>query len=170
MTPTLSRPVALVFAGDHGIVEEGVSPYPQAVTAQMVLNFLAGGAAINVFAKQHNVVLRVIDSGVNFDFKKKQNLVHAKIARGTKNFLRHPAMTVIQCEHAMTLGQAFVNKEIDAGTNIIAFGEMGIGNTSSASCLMSLLCDLPISKCVGRGTGLNDTGLMKKTKVLRRAL
>lgn len=170
VTPTLNRPVALVFAGDHGIVEEGVSPYPQTVTAQMVLNFLSGGAAINVFAKQHDVVLRVIDSGVNFDFKHASQLVHAKIALGTQNFLHNPAMTIIQCEQALTLGGALVKKEVDAGTNILAFGEMGIGNTSSASCLMSLLCDLPISKCVGRGTGLNDTGLMKKTKILRRAL
>ena len=170
LTPTLSRPVALVFAGDHGIVEEGVSTYPQAVTAQMVMNFLSGGAAINIFAKQHDIALRVIDSGVNYDFKKTPKLVHAKIAFGTQNFMHEPAMTIIQCEQALTLGGAFVNKEIDAETNIFAFGEMGIGNTSSASCLMSLLCGLPISRCVGRGTGLNDVGVMKKTKVLRRAL
>jgi nicotinate-nucleotide--dimethylbenzimidazole phosphoribosyltransferase len=170
LKPKLSRPVVLVFAGDHGIVEEGVSAYPQAVTSQMVMNFLSGGAAINVFAKQHQFVIRVIDSGVNFKFENTTNLVHAKIANGTKNFLHTPAMTEIECEHALTLGQAFVNKEIDAGTNVFAFGEMGIGNTSSASCLMSILCELPIAKCVGRGTGLNDAGLIKKTKILRRAL
>jgi nicotinate-nucleotide--dimethylbenzimidazole phosphoribosyltransferase len=170
LTPQLHRPCVLVFAGDHGIVKEGVSPYPQTVTAQMVLNFMAGGAAINVFARQYKFVLRVIDSGVNFDFKNVSNLVHAKIALGTQNFLHEPAMTDIQCEQALTLGQAFVNKEIEEGTNIFAFGEMGIGNTSSASCMMSILCGFPISKCVGRGTGLNDTGLIKKTKVLRKAL
>ena len=170
LTPQLHRPTVLVFAGDHGIVEDGVSPYPQAVTAQMVMNFLSGGAAINVFAKQHKVLLRVIDSGVNFDFKKSSKLVNAKIAYGTQSFLHRPAMTEIQCEHALTLGEAFVTKEVDAGTNIFAFGEMGIGNTSSASCLMSVLCKQPISKCVGRGTGLNDAGLIKKTKVLRKAL
>ncbi len=170
LTPKLHRPVALVFAGDHGIVEEGVSPYPQAVTAQMVMNFLSGAAAINVFAKQHKMVLRVIDSGVNFDFKNTPNLVHAKIGLGTQNFLHAPAMTENECDRALTLGQAFVTKEVDVGTNIFAFGEMGIGNTSSASCIMSLLCDLPIAKCVGRGTGLNDTGLIRKTKILRKAL
>ena len=170
LTPRLDRPCVLVFAGDHGIVNEGVSPYPQAVTAQMVMNFLSGGAAINVFARQHNVVLRVIDSGVNADFKHAANLVHAKIAFGTQNFLHAPAMTEIQCEQALTLGQAFVVKEMDAGTNVFGFGEMGIGNTSSASCIMSLLCDLPIAKCVGRGTGLSDAGLIKKTKILRKAL
>lgn len=170
LTPQLHRPCVLVFAGDHGIVSEGVSPYPQAVTAQMVMNFLSGGAAINVFARQHDVALRVIDSGVNADFKHAANLVHAKIAFGTHNFLHEPAMTEIQCEQALTLGQAFVVKEMDAGTNIFGFGEMGIGNTSSASCMMSLLCDLPISRCVGRGTGLSDAGLIKKTKILRKAL
>ncbi len=170
LTPVLKRPAVLVFAGDHGIVEEGVSPYPQAVTAQMVMNFLAGGAAINVFAKQHNFVMRIIDSGVNADFKKMSNLVDAKIAYGTQSFLSMSAMTDIQCEQALTLGGAFANKEMDAGTNILAFGEMGIGNTSSASCIMSMLCKLPISQCVGRGTGLSDAGLIKKTKVLRKAL
>jgi nicotinate-nucleotide--dimethylbenzimidazole phosphoribosyltransferase len=170
LTPQLRRPVVLVFAGDHGIVEEGVSPYPQAVTAQMVMNFLSGGAAINVFAKQHKMLLRVIDSGVNFDFNNSAKLVNAKIDYGTKSFLHQPAMTEIQCEHALTLGEAFVVKEIEVGTNVFAFGEMGIGNTSSASCLMSVLCKLPISKCVGRGTGLSDVGLIKKTKILRKAL
>ncbi|MGJ8618694.1 MAG: nicotinate-nucleotide--dimethylbenzimidazole phosphoribosyltransferase [Methylophilaceae bacterium] len=170
LAPILNRPAVLVFAGDHGIVEEGVSSYPQVVTSQMVMNFLSGGAAINVFASQHQFEIRVIDSGVNFKFENTTNLVHAKIANGTKNFLHTPAMTELECGRALTLGQAFVNKEIDAGTNIFAFGEMGIGNTSSASCLMSILCELPIAKCVGRGTGLNDAGLIKKTKILRKAL
>jgi len=168
--PVLTRPVVLIFAGDHGIVEAGVSPYPQAVTAQMVTNFLAGGAAINVFAKQHKMLMRIIDSGVNHEFKKSSKLISAKVAYGTKNFLHEPAMTVIECERAMTLGEAFVTKEADLGTNVFAFGEMGIGNTSSASCLMSVFCDLPIAKCVGRGTGVNDAGLIKKTKILRKAL
>lgn len=170
LTPTLSQPVALVFAGDHGIVEEGVSPYPQAVTAQMVMNFLSGGAAINVFAKQHDIALRVIDSGVNFDFEQAAQLVHAKVALGTQNFLHQAAMTMAQCEQALAVGDELVSKEVDAGTNVFAFGEMGIGNTSSASCLMSVLCDFPIEHCVGRGTGLNDAGLIEKTKVLNSAI
>ena len=170
LKPRLNRPVALVFAGDHGIVEEGVSPYPQAVTAQMVMNFLSGGAAINVFAKQHGIALRVIDSGVNFDFQQAAQLVHTKIALGTKNFLHQAAMTATQCEQALTAGAELVGKEVDAGTNVFAFGEMGIGNTSSASCLMSVLCEVPIENCVGRGTGLNDAGLIEKTKILSRAI
>lgn len=170
LTPELISPVALVFAGDHGIVEEGVSPYPQAVTAQMVMNFVSGGAAINVFARQHGIALRVIDSGVNFDFENIDDLVHAKIALGTRNFSHTPAMNAMQCEQALTTGANFVDKEIDYGTNILGFGEMGIGNTSSASCLMSVLCQLPISQCVGRGTGLDDVGLIKKTEVLQKAI
>ena len=170
VTPELISPVALVFAGDHGIVEEGVSSYPQAVTAQMVLNFLSGGAAINVFARQHNIALRVIDSGVNFDFKNAEGLVHAKVGFGTHNFSHSPAMSEAQCEQALTTGVNFVDKEIDYGTNILGFGEMGIGNTSSASCLMSVLCQRPISQCVGRGTGLDEAGLIKKTEMLQKAI
>jgi len=168
-TPILNRPVMLVFAGDHGIVEEGVSPYPQAVTAQMVLNFLAGGAAINVFAKQHNIVLQVVDSGVNGDIDS-ADLLNAKIGYGTHNFLNTAAMTVAQCEQALATGVKLAQQQVDVGSNVMGFGEMGIGNTSSASCLMSVLCDLPIADCVGRGTGLDDAGLAKKTKVLAQAL
>lgn len=170
VSPSLSFPTMLVFAGDHGIVAEGVSPYPQAVTAQMVQNFLNGGAAINVFARQHGFALRVVDSGVNHTFTPDSALVHAKVGFGTENFLYQPAMTQNQCEQAITYGLEIVKQAIDQGTNILAFGEMGIGNTSSASCLMSVLCDLPIEQCVGRGTGLNDAGLKKKLDVLQQAL
>lgn len=170
LEPKLNRPMMLVFAGDHGVVEAGVSPYPQAVTAQMVLNFLQGGAAINVFTTQNNMGLRVIDSGVNHQFEPSKLLVNAKISFGTRNFLVEPAMTKTQCEQALTRGAEIVDVEISAGTNLVGFGEMGIGNTSSASCLMSVLCDLPIDDCVGRGTGLDDAGLRHKTKILSQAL
>ncbi len=170
LKPVLNRPAMLVFAGDHGIVKEGVSPYPQAVTAQMVMNFLAGGAAINVFARQHNIKLRVIDSGVNAEFYSNEQLTHVKIARGTNNFLQTTAMTMAQCEQALTAGADIAYQEVDAGTNIIGFGEMGIGNTSSASCLMSVLCDVAIAKCVGRGTGLDDAGVKHKVTILEKAL
>jgi len=169
-TPELSKPTVLVFAGDHGIVNEGVSPYPQAVTAQMVLNFLSGGAAINVFAKQNGFALYVIDSGVNYDFEPHPLLIDAKVAKSTVSFLNQSAMTLDQCEQAINSGAEVVRKIISADSNILAFGEMGIGNTSSASCLMSVLCDLPIDKCVGRGTGLDDSGLAKKTQILQQAI
>ena len=170
LTPQLNKPTMLVFAGDHGIAASGVSPYPQAVTAQMVLNFLNGGAAINVFAKQNNMTLRVVDAGVNHQFAAHPNLINAKIAHGTANFLQEAAMTRIQCEQALTQGAALTKQEIDAGCNVLGFGEMGIANTSSASCLMSVLCGLPIAQCVGRGTGLDDAGLAKKIEILDQAI
>lgn len=170
LSPRLSQPTMLVFAGDHGIVEAGVSPYPQAVTAQMVLNFLQGGAAINVFARQNNMQLRVVDAGVNYHFEVHPDLTHAKVALGTRNFLTEPAMSLTQCEQALVAGGAMSGKEINAGANVFGFGEMGIGNTSSASCLMSVLCCLSIEQCVGRGTGLDNAGLAQKMTVLTQAL
>lgn len=170
LIPQLSKPTMLVFAGDHGIVESGVSSYPQAVTAQMVHNFLAGGAAINVFARQHGMTLKVVDSGVNHDFSGVQDLIHAKVAHGTNSFLTEPAMTLAQCEHAMHKGAEIALAEIAQGCNVMGFGEMGIGNTSAASCLMSVLCGLPIEACVGRGTGLDDEGVKRKADVLRSAV
>ena len=170
LSPKLSNPTLMVFAGDHGVVEAGVSPYPQAVTAQMVLNFLRGGAAINVFARQHNMQLRVVDAGVNHVFDEHPDLIHAKVDFGTGNFLVEPAMTLQQCAQAMAAGAALVESEVNVGSNVLGFGEMGIGNTSSASCLMSVLCNIPIEQCVGRGTGFDDAGLAKKTAILKQAL
>ncbi|MDI1363139.1 nicotinate-nucleotide--dimethylbenzimidazole phosphoribosyltransferase [Methylotenera sp.] len=175
LTPRLSHANMLVFAGDHGIVEAGVSPYPQAVTAQMVLNFLQGGAAINVFTKQNNMHLSVVDSGVNYEFSHSLDLthaglIHAKVAMGTRSFLSEPAMTLAQCEQALARGAGIVDAQVAEGCNVFGFGEMGIGNTSSASCLMSVLCDLPIEQCVGRGTGLDDAGLAHKTNILAQAI
>ena len=170
LSPQLNKPTMLVFAGDHGIAASGVSPYPQAVTAQMVINFLNGSAGINVFAKQNGFNLRVIDAGVNHQFESHLNLIDAKIANGTASFLHEPAMTLAQCEQALTRGAELAKKEIVAGSNVLGFGEMGIANTSSASCLMSVLCDLPIEACVGRGTGLDDAGLVNKTKILKQAI
>ena len=171
LSPQLSKPSMLVFAGDHGIADSGVSPYPQAVTAQMVLNFLAGGAAINVFARQNGFDLKIIDAGVNYVFKASSNsLIDAKIGMGTSNFLHKPAMTIAECEQALALGASLADKEIVVGCNLLAFGEMGIGNTSSASCLMSVLCGVSIEDCVGRGTGLDDAGLLKKINILKQAI
>ena len=171
LNPLLSKPTMLVFAGDHGIAASGVSPYPQAVTAQMVLNFLNGGASINVFAKQNNMQLRVVDAGVNHQFEPHPDLINAKIGIdnsqiGTRNFLHEPAMMQTQCEQALDSGAEIAKKEIDAGCNVLGFGEMGIGNTSSASCIMSVLCNVPIEQSVGRGTGLDDAGLADRKSVV----
>lgn len=170
LEPELRNPTIVVFAGDHGIVNEGVSPYPQEVTYQMVFNFLQGGAGINVFSKQNGIEIKVVDAGVNFDFEPHPNLIQAKIGKGTKSYLSEPAMTEDQCLKAINNGAEIVNEIHKDGTNIIGFGEMGIGNTSSAAILMSLLCRIPIKNCVGKGTGLDDEGVEKKKAILKSAI
>lgn len=170
LTPSLNKPCILIFAGDHGIVESGVSAYPQAVTAQMVANFLAGGAAISVFARQHNLDLLVVDAGVNADLGNHPKLINAKIDKGTQSFLTGPAMTAEQCAKAMQAGAEQVLRQHENGCNCIGFGEMGIGNTSSAALLMHRLTGLSLVRCVGRGTGLNDAQLQHKLVILQRAL
>src|SRR5690606_18784033 len=149
LTPRLARPVILVFAGDHGIVEEGVSPFPQDVTQQMVYNFLAGGAGINVFARQNGIDLRIVDAGVNHVFEPHAALIDAKVGMGTHNFAVASAMTEVLCRQALMRGAELVDAEVRAGSNVLGFGEMGIGNTSAAAALMSALCGLPLEKCVG---------------------
>lgn len=170
LEPILNKPIIVVFAGDHGIAREGVSPYPQEVTYQMVYNFLQGGAGINVFAKQNGIEIKVVDAGVNFNFEPHPNLINAKIDAGTKNYLHEPAMTETQCLEAVDKGAAIVEEIHKGGCNIIGFGEMGIANTSSAAILMSLLCNIPLESCIGRGTGLDDIGLQKKKDILKSAI
>lgn len=168
--PVVQRPVTIVFAGDHGIAAEGVSPYPQAVTAQMVANFLAGGAAINAFSGVAQSTLEIVDAGVASPLPLSDRLVSLPVARGTRNFAAEPAMTRDEAMTALAAGAARVRLHASLGTNVIGFGEMGIANTSSAACLMSRLLDVPIDACVGRGTGLDDQGLAHKRAVLGRAL
>ena len=169
LTPILSNPTIVVFAADHGIANEGISAYPQEVTFQMVMNFLNGGAAINVFSKQNSIHLKIVDAGVNFDFDEPENLINAKIAKGTKSFLEQKAMTEAQLQQCFVKGKEIVTQMATTGCNVIGFGEMGIGNTSSATMLMSYLCNLPIEKCVGRGTGLNDAQLVNKIEILKQS-
>ena len=170
LSPRLTRPVILVFAGDHGVVEEGVSPFPQAVTRQMVQNFLAGGAAINIFARQNSIDLRIVDAGVNHAFDPHPALVDAKVGMGTQNCLTSQAMTMEQCQLAINKGAELTRAEIRAGSNVLGFGEMGIGNTSAAALLMSVLCELPLEQCAGRGAGHDDAGLELKLAILQKAL
>lgn len=169
LTPVLTQPTLLVFAGDHGIAKSGVSAYPQEVTYQMVMNFLNGGAAINVFSRQNQISIRIIDSGVNFDFKSHELLINAKVAHGTLNFLESPAMTRHQLHVCFAEAAKIVDQVFEKNCNIIGFGEMGIGNTSSATMLMSYICKLPVEDCVGRGTGLNEKQLEAKIRLLRQA-
>ncbi len=170
LNPALQNPHIVIFAADHGIAEEGVSAYPQEVTYQMVYNFLQGGAAINVFAQQHQIQLEIVDAGVKHTFETNLPLWHQKVDFGTKNFLRSPAMSEEQLQKCMDNGTHITKVISERQCNVVGFGEMGIGNTSSASVLMSLLLDLPIEDCVGAGTGLNEIRISKKINILREAI
>ena len=167
-TPVLQNPYLLVFAADHGLAAEGVSAYPASVTYGMVHNFMAGGAAINVFCRQNNIQLLVCDVGVNgrFDTGTDQ-LVNYKIRPGTRNMRHEPAMTTEECKAALDAGKTLVNGVRYRNCTVVGFGEMGIGNTSSASLLMHRFTGLPLAQCVGRGTGMDDAGLARKLAVLQ---
>ena len=169
-SPVLKDPAILVFAGDHGLTKHNISPFPQEVTMQMVMNFLSGGAAINVFCRQNDMNLKVIDAGVNFDFGNIEGLIDAKIAFGTNDSLNGFAMTEDQCADAISRGRGLVAQEFSSGCNVIGFGEMGIGNTSSAALLMSKYLDISPDESTGRGTGLDDEGLSHKKKILAAIL
>lgn len=168
LTPELLHPTLIVFAADHGIANDGVSAFPPEVTAQMVLNFLNGGAAINVFCRQNNITLKIVDAGVNYDFGNTIDLIHAKIRKGTSSFLNSNAMTRAEVEQCFNKADAII-APLSKYSNVVAFGEMGIGNTSSASLLMSALCHLPIEECIGRGTGVNDQQFQNKINILQQA-
>lgn len=169
LNPKFVQPTILVFAGDHGIAEEGVSAYPREVTYQMVMNFLNGGAAINAFAKTHGLELKIIDSGVACDFPGELSPLPAKIGYGTKSFLKEKAMSSNELERSFHKASEIVENLSQENCNIVGFGEMGIGNTSSASLIMSSICQLPLSECVGRGTGLGDEQLKAKLEILQNA-
>jgi nicotinate-nucleotide--dimethylbenzimidazole phosphoribosyltransferase len=168
--PRIERPAMIVFAGDHGIAKEGVSSFPQEVTAQMVANFLTGGAAINALSRSVGMSLEVVDAGVATPIPIDHGYERLSLGLGTRNFAHEPAMSRETALEGIARGAARVRHHASLGTNVIGFGEMGIANTSAAACLMSRLCDLPIDECVGRGTGLDDDGLAHKRDVLGRAL
>lgn len=166
-SPALHSPQMVVFAGDHGIAAEGVSAYPQAVTVQMVGNMLAGGAAINVFARQHGFALQVVDAGVAAELAAHPHLLPRKIALGTKNLCNEAAMSRREAQAALTAGMQVMQA---LPGNVVAFGEMGIANTSPAALLLARLTGASIEDATGRGTGLDDAQLRHKLDVLTRAL
>ncbi len=169
LTPQLTNPHLVVFAGDHGIATEGVSAYPAEVTPQMVMNFLNEGAAINVFCRQNKIALRIVDAGVNADFPEHSAIINHKIAKGTQSFLTHKAMTAEQLERCFEKSNCLIDQIASTGCNIIGFGEMGIANTSSAAMLVNSLTPISVEDSVGRGTGLDDKGLDKKITILKQA-
>mgnify|MGYP000157896611 FL=1 len=165
--PELREPQLVVFAGDHGLAARGVSAYPSDVTWQMVENFLAGGAAVSVLARQHGIGLTVVDCGVRHEFAPRPGLLIRKLALGTSDALDTSAMTDSQCEQAVTNGVALIQA---LPGNALLLGEMGIGNTSAASLLLSRLSGLDISDCTGAGTGLDAPAVQRKIAVLRAVL
>jgi nicotinate-nucleotide--dimethylbenzimidazole phosphoribosyltransferase len=165
--PRIVAPQIMVFAGDHGVAAEDVSAYPQSVTWQMVENFLMQGAAINVFALQSGCDLVVVDAGVNHDFGEREGLTGRKIGFGTRNFAKEPAMRPDECAKAIGHGRDLVAA---VNGNVIGFGEMGIGNTSSAAALMHKLTGYPVSACVGAGTGLSAEKITHKQHIIEQAV
>ena len=165
--PQLRAPQLVVFAADHGLAAQGVSAYPSEVTAQMVENFLTGGAAVNVLARQHGLALTIVDAGVRAEIAPRPGLLNRKIAAGTADASLGPAMSPAQCTEAIERGRD-VARQLPG--NVLLLGEMGIGNTSSAALLLARLGGHDIAACAGRGTGLDDAGLARKLGVLRRVL
>jgi len=166
-TPQLQAPQLMVFAGDHGLAARGVSAYPSDVTWQMVENFLAGGAAVSVLARQHGLALTVVDAGVAHDFAPREGLIVAKIAPGTQDASTQAAMSADQCAAAIAAGKTILRQRPG---NALLLGEMGIANTSAAALLLARLEGLPIAQCTGRGTGLDDEQLARKTDILFHVL
>ena len=169
-SPRINKKMVYVFASDHGIAEEKVSAYPSSVTPQMVLNFIEGGAAINVLAKHYGVDIKVVDVGVNFDFKNNSKIINKKIANGTKNFLKEPAMTKEQAIQSLAIGFELAEQAKKEKIDIIVAGDMGIGNTTPSSAITSIICNKPVEEVTGRGTGISDYALKNKISVLKKAI
>jgi nicotinate-nucleotide--dimethylbenzimidazole phosphoribosyltransferase len=168
--PRLSHKVVVVMAGDHGVTAEGVSAYPQSVTSQMVLNFLSGGAAINVLARQVGARIVVADLGVAARLPVRPDLYNAKMAMGTANMAQGPAMSRQQALQAINTGTELIDRELSKGLDILGIGEMGIGNTTAAAAIAAALTGQDPAEVVGRGTGISDAALLHKIEVVRQAL
>ena len=166
LRPQICRPTIVVFAADHGLAQAGVSPYPQVVTRQMVLNFVHGGAAINALCRCHGLELVVADVGVAGEAVEAVGVRQLRAMNGTANALTCDAMKSDQVQVAMNAGALLAEEQIDLGSTLLGFGEMGIGNTSVASLIVSAVTGWPLADCVGRGTGHDDAGLQRKLTIL----
>jgi nicotinate-nucleotide--dimethylbenzimidazole phosphoribosyltransferase len=170
LTPELKNPVMLTIASDHWITEEGVSPVPMDITWQQVINFTAGGGGIGLLCDVYGIDLLVVDAGVNYDFKAHPKLIDKKVRKGTRNFLKEHAMTHEECNQALQNGRDIVRKIAGEGTNVLGFGEMGIGNTSPATALLAAYSGIDIDTITGPGCGLTPEGVSNKANVLKRAI
>jgi nicotinate-nucleotide--dimethylbenzimidazole phosphoribosyltransferase len=170
LNPTASRPRIVIFAADHGVCAEGVSAYPQEVTAQMVANYLRGGAGINALARAGEIELKVVDVGVLAPMTALDGLISRKVAGSTRNFCQEPAMTEAEMRAALEVGIELAAEAAADGCDLLGFGEMGIGNTTSASAITAALTGEPVENVIGRGTGVDDECLARKRRAIERAL
>ena len=168
--PAIRRKALIIAAADHGVVAEGVSGYPQEVTAQMVMNFLAGGAAINVMARRVGVELTIVDAGVATPLAAQPELQVVAIGRGTKNMVRGPVMTREQAERCIRAGVVLAREAAAAGADLIGTGDMGIGNTTAAAAITATITRTPTRDVTGRGTGRDDEQLKRKVEVVEQAI
>ncbi len=169
-TPQVSAPHLFVYAGDHGVAAEGVSIAPSEVTAQMVANFAAGGAAINVFSRQTGWTLQVVDAGILVKPAANADVINARLGDITQPIHKAPALTEAQLAQAFTYAREHMASAHAAGANLVAFGEMGIGNTTPAAAIMSALLNLPATQTVGKGTGVSDDIILRKQAIVTQAL
>ncbi len=167
--PVPRRPAVAVFAGDHGVVASGVTPWPQDVTAQMVVNMARGGAAINVIARRVGATVRIVDVGLARDVAHVDGVLHAKVRAGTEDLARGPAMSEADAKRAVEVGRAVARALIDEGHDLLATGEMGIGNTTPSAALIAALSGTPAAAVTGRGTGIDDSMLAVKTRIVEAA-
>lgn len=169
LKPNISTSSLIVCAGDHGIVEEGVTPFPREVTPAMVANFAKGKACVNQFANATDTRVNIYDVGVYSDTSLFDGVVQAKVRRGTANFAKEPALTSSEVHEALEVGINAAYTEIDRGADILAIGEMGIGNSTPAAALVAAFTGADINLCVGAGTGLDAKGIAKKAEVIKRS-
>ena len=170
LEPSTAHPCHLLLGGDHGIEREGVSVSPREVTWQQMINFTRGGGGVNMFCRQHDFKLRIVDVGVDYDLSNVSGIINRKIARGTKNFLYEPAMSEEEFDRAIAVGVDLVDACIAEGCRVLSIGEMGIANTSPSSIWMHLFGNIPLEECIGAGAGLDTPGIRHKYEVLSQAV
>jgi len=170
LEPDTTKKVVFTFAGDHGVTEEGISLFPKEVTPQMVFNFLAGGAGVNVLARHAGAEVRVVDVGVDYDFENAPGMIHRKVARGTRNLAKGPAMTREEMLAALQVGLDLAEQCKSEGVALVGTGEMGIGNTTPSSAIIAAISGKSVTDVTHRGTGINDAALVNKIRVIEQAL
>ncbi len=170
LSPSLNHPHHLLFAADHGIAESGVSPSPKDITWQQAINFSHGGGGINVFVRQHNFKMLIVDAGVDYDFDPSLGVIDKKIRKGTRNFLHEAAMTEDEMNQAIDTGAELVDQCHKDGCQVVSIGELGIANTSPSSVWMNRLTDIDMAQCVGAGSGWATDSMRRKCEILQQAV